>query len=110
MDKSDRNRIYVSGPMTGYVDLNEGTFRDAIFQLAKAGFAPINPHALNHGESKSWHEFMRTDIMALMKCDGVATLPGWQESRGATLEVHVAHAIGMPVMSVDRWLEWVETN
>ena len=36
-------------------------------------------------------------------CDSVATLHGWEKSRGATLEVHVAQALGMQVESVEWW-------
>jgi hypothetical protein len=40
---------------------------------------------------------MRRDIKALMDCDTVATLPGWQDSCGASLEVHIGKALGMTV-------------
>ena len=38
---------------------------------------------------------MRADIAELVKCDGVALLPGWERSRGASLEAHIAHSLGM---------------
>ena len=42
---------------------------------------------------------MRRDIAALMECDTVATLPGWQDSRGASLEVHIGKELGMKVVN-----------
>ena len=42
--------------------------------------------------------------MYLMKCDGVATLPGWKKSRGAKLEVYIAKALKWPVHSVAYYL------
>jgi hypothetical protein len=39
----------------------------------------------------------------LERCDSVATLHGWEKSRGAQLEVHVANALEMRVESVDWW-------
>ena len=42
---------------------------------------------------------MRRDIAPLMDCDTVATLPGWQESKGAQLEVLIAKHLGMTVVS-----------
>ena len=35
--------------------------------------------------------------MVLLQCDGVATLPGWQQSRGAVLEVTTALSVGLPI-------------
>ena len=42
---------------------------------------------------------MRRDIKALMECNTVATLPGWQDSRGASLEVHIGKELGMKVVN-----------
>lgn len=41
---------------------------------------------------------MRRDIAALMDCDTVATLPGWEHSKGAKLEVLIAEKLGMTVV------------
>ena len=47
---------------------------------------------------------MRADIKAMMDCDGLAILPGWQNSRGANAEINLAHALGMDVHGVIVWL------
>ena len=44
---------------------------------------------------------MRRDIAALMDCDTVATLPGWEHSKGAHLEVLIAQHLGMTVVSAN---------
>jgi hypothetical protein len=31
-------------------------------------------------------------------------VPGWEKSKGATLEVAVANALGMPVQPVEEWI------
>jgi hypothetical protein len=36
---------------------------------------------------------MREDIKALMDCGGIYVLPGWMESRGATMEVELASTL-----------------
>lgn len=97
-------RVYISGPMTGYPNLNRLAFLKAAASLEGMRHAVLNPHDLPHEDATEWHEFMRTDIMALVTCNGVAALPGWQESRGAVLEVHIAHALGMTVKPLERWL------
>lgn len=52
-----------------------------------------------HPDPGTWSECMRRDIKALMDCDTVATLPGWQDSRGASLEVHIGKELGMKIVN-----------
>ena len=49
------------------------------------------PCELNPG-CGTWNDCMRRDIAALMNCDTLATLPGWEHSKGAGLEVLIAAA------------------
>ncbi len=103
-------KLYVSGPMTGRPDLNRPAFHAAATQLRGAGYAVVNPAELNPEPDKPWEACMRVDIKALMDCDGVALLPGWPESRGATLEVHIALRIGMALGSVGHWIQLANTE
>lgn len=41
---------------------------------------------------------MRADIKVLVDCDGIALLPGWEKSPGATLEHSIARGLGLRVM------------
>nr|WP_237142825.1 DUF4406 domain-containing protein [Pseudomonas lurida] len=50
-------------------------------------------------EGGTWTDCMRRDIVALMECDTVATLPGWEKSKGACLEVLIAERLGMTVVN-----------
>jgi hypothetical protein len=98
-------RIYVSGPMTGLPHLNVPAFMSAGLQLAGMGLMPINPATLDHsGHDQTWASFMRVDIKALMGCDGVALLPGWQLSKGAIVERDLAVTLGMDVRPLADWL------
>tara|TARA_B100000929_G_scaffold45931_1_gene32664 strand:- start:204 stop:533 length:330 start_codon:yes stop_codon:yes gene_type:complete len=94
-------RIYISGPMTGLPGLNREAFYQAAKELRALGFEVSNP-AENDGpgELLSWEEYMRTDLIDMLKCDTIALLPGWEASKGAHLELHVAHRVGMNVVSV----------
>ncbi|WP_460151138.1 DUF4406 domain-containing protein [Pseudomonas sp. H2_C02] len=66
--------------------------------LRDSGHAVTNPAELNP-DGGSWNDCMRRDIAALMECDTVATLAGWQDSRGASLEVHIGKELGMTVVN-----------
>ncbi len=101
-----RKTLYLSGPMTGYVNKNFPAFMKAALELRKKGYVVINPAELDIGEPRStWEECLRRDIREEMKCSGVATLPGWRESRGASLEVYIGKALGWPIAPVWRWLK-----
>ncbi|MNC15431.1 MULTISPECIES: DUF4406 domain-containing protein [unclassified Pseudomonas] len=53
--------------------------------------AEINP------DGGTWNDCTRCDIAALMDCNTVAMLPGWEHSKGAQLEVLIADHLGMTV-------------
>jgi hypothetical protein len=66
--------------------------------LRAGGHTVTNPAELNP-YGGTWNDCMRRDIAALMNCDTVATLPGWEHSKGARLEVLIAEHLGMTVVS-----------
>lgn len=91
-------RYYLSGPMSGYPQGNRPQFEICARLLRERGYEICNPIEFDESPGLPWSDYLRKDIRALMDCQGVITLPGWQESRGASLEVHIAHALGMQVL------------
>lgn len=91
-------RLYLSGPMTGMADLNFPAFHAAAARLRAQGFDVVNPAELNPDPGAEWHACMRADIKALCDCDAIYMLPDWERSKGAHLELHIAHRLGMEVM------------
>lgn len=104
-------KIYIAGPMTGYEQWNFPAFFEAERQLLKLGYEVINP-AHNDGTTlelalesaglperpnHSWAWYMRRDLPHVLEVDALCVLPGWQKSKGASLEVQVAEAIGLPI-------------
>ena len=96
--------LYLCGPMTGLPKFNYPLFIETAQRMRRAGFYVVNPAENGLHPTAPWTAHMRRDLHALLDCQGVATLPGWQDSKGAALEVHIATALNMPVRSVDEWL------
>jgi hypothetical protein len=98
--------LYLSGPMTGVVNLNRPAFMKAAKALRKRGYTVVNPPELDYHEpQRSWEGCLRRDIGHLLKCKNVATLPRWTKSRGANLEVHIAKALKFAVHPVKYYLK-----
>jgi len=91
-------KIYVAGPMTGIEDLNFPAFHAEALRLRAAGHTVVNPAEVNPDKSASWTDCMRADIAELVKCDAIRLLPGWEWSKGATLEEHIAKRLGLRVI------------
>ncbi len=93
--------IYISGPMSGYPGFNYPAFEAAQQELGKD--TCISPHNIHHGETDlSYEGYMKRDIQALLMCDEIVMLPGWESSRGAKLERSIAEVLGYKVFeSID---------
>ena len=98
-------QVYISGPMTGLPELNFPAFHTAAKALRAMGFKVTNPAELNPDPKANWRACMRVDIKALCDCDGLVLLPGWEESDGAHLELHLAHRLGIKVDTLDKLLD-----
>jgi len=93
-------RLYIAGPMTGLPDMNFPAFHAEAKKWRDLGHEVINPAELCPDPAMEWHQCMRVDIKALVECDGIVLLPGWKDSKGATLEHHIAERLGMTVLEV----------
>jgi hypothetical protein len=97
-------RLYIAGPMSGLPQFNYPAFFRAAAALADAGIDSINPARAEGREGcKSWLDYMRLSLVDIAACDGIALLDGWQDSRGAALEAHIARSLDLPVRYVDQW-------
>ena len=98
-----KRKLYISGPMTGLPEFNFPAFAQAADWYRTLGCDVLSAHEVKHDEpnglgSLPWHEYLRADLIAMLtECDEIVMLPGWQNSKGATLERHVAMALGFPV-------------
>jgi len=98
--QADRaNRLYLAGPMTGIDDFNFPAFNDMAAKLRARGYVVENPAGHGVVDGAEWGDYMAYDLTRLGMCGMVAVLPGWDASRGARLEVHIARELGMPVLN-----------
>lgn len=101
--ETGKKKVYISGKIA-HMDLDER--REAFNMAAKYwslhGYDVFNPFENGLSQEADWHEHMRIDIHALTECDIIYMLRGWEQSKGAKLELDVASSCGLTV--------WFETN
>lgn len=110
-------KVYIAGPIAGYPDANRHAFRAAYHWLNALGHDAVNPHDVaphvhegecppgpRAGESDAHTApcYMRTDMIALLGCDAVYFLRGWERSSGAFAEFGAARAAGMQMWWQDQ--------
>lgn len=105
-------RVYIAGPMSGMIDLNFPAFNAAAIEYRRRGCFVINPAEINGGAAEvamtekmtaeqyqaHWVSCMKNDIAALITCDTIILLPGWERSKGATLGQTIAAQLGMTII------------
>lgn len=106
-------KVYIAGPMRGYPEFNFAAFDAAKKRGAAKGFECISPADLDRasgfdatGLRGADEEFprdqlleaLRRDFDALAECDAIALLPGWENSRGAIMELMWADLLRLEVL------------
>lgn len=98
--------LYIAGPMTGIPEFNYPAFHHAAQILRAHGYDVENPAENTRPTDSPWAVFLRDGLTQVLRCDGIALLPGSHTSRGARLEVHVAVELGMTIADIDTWVGW----
>ncbi len=96
-------KLYIAGPMSGLPEFNYPAFHAAAEQLRGLGYEVESPAEPGQVDGWDWLDYMRRGLRQLLACDGVALLPGWHNSRGATTECNVAESLGLPTRRIDDW-------
>ena len=91
-------RAYLAGPMTGYPDLNFPLFHRTAAHFRAQGIDVVNPAEINADPAAGWIDCMRNDIRELVTCDSILMLPGWEKSKGASLEHYIARQLELRVV------------
>lgn len=73
-------------------------FKSAAMRLRALGYIVFDPAEVSDfSPGRTYDEYMRDDIQAIMHSDVVFVLPGWENSAGTVFEVSVARMIKVPV-------------
>ena len=107
LDSKMKLRTYNAGPMRGIDDLNRPEFYAAEESLVKAGaFDPINPARMDEESGMSDDELvgrdglrsaMKRDLDALLECDAIFMLSGWEKSEGSRVEHSLASMLDLAI-------------
>lgn len=89
-------KVYLSGPMSGIPDNNFPAFHEWAARLRAQGYDVVSPAEIQ--EAETWELCLRADLREMCNCEAIALMPGWENSKGANLELHVAHRLGMQVI------------
>lgn len=103
IDKTiQRNKLYISGPITGHEKTYMAHFAKAEALLNEYGYQCINPTTLEHDHDKSYESFMREDLIELLaQCDRIIYLEGHETSKGARDERTVSNASGIKEIRIN---------
>lgn len=102
-------RIYIAGPISALTHeemvLNTKRFDEAEELWRRLGYEPLNPVAqVGHDvraedfQMRPWDNYLREDLKLLVTADSIYMMRGWQKSKGAQLEHHIARALGFNII------------
>jgi nucleoside 2-deoxyribosyltransferase len=98
-------KVYISGPITNDPDHAE-KFAAAFIDLYSQGHDPVSPVDIGRelkasmGREPTRYEYMRADIKAMMDCDAICMLPGFNDSWGAKIELWIAHNLHFDIKTL----------
>lgn len=108
-----KGTIYVAGPMRGYEKWNFPAFDANSEFLRSLGWETISPADIDRGigfdendedavfTETDFREAMKRDYAALIGCDAIAFIPGWENSTGAKLEREFGAKLELDFYRVD---------
>jgi hypothetical protein len=116
-------KIYVAGPMRGIPDFNFPAFKEASAKLRALGYDVFSPaerdlkvdgdiFGSKTGDLEeitkkgfSLRAALAADVKFISEqADGIALLPGWENSAGARAEKALAEALQIMVKPIQEWL------
>ncbi len=94
-----QRKCYIAG-FIGNLPVEEYTanFEQAEKEVIAMGFIPVSPLKLPHNHGKSWGEYMKEDLIAMLQCDAVYAQNNIRFSPGGMIEIETAMKVGIDVI------------
>lgn len=84
-------KVYISLPISGLqIEMVKQNAEKAAEYLKKTGYEPVTPFEASPNENVSYAHHLGKNIEALLECDAVLFLKGWEQSKGCQLERYAA--------------------
>lgn len=103
-------KLYLAGAITGnkYYRDDFAFHADELRALGHEVVSPVELDPVEHDDSihdwtpdtPAYQQYLRTDAAALLGCDGIALIPGWEKSYGVRREIELARSYWLPVYEV----------
>lgn len=94
-----KRSCYISGAIAHHdIEERKAAFKAAAKKLTNSGYIPVNPFDNGLPQPGDWRQHMKVDIGMLIMCEYIYMLNGWEESKGAKLEMDVASSCGIKVL------------
>lgn len=102
MTENKKNKkVYISLPISGLdLETRKDVALRAEIQLRGLGYDVFNPLGDGWVAGLSQNEYMKRDLKALLDCDAIYMMKGWNHTLNCKLELDNAIAIG-----IDVWFE-----
>lgn len=94
-------KVFISGPMKGYLNFNKEAFDQAEKELIQQGYTVFNPSWMDFSGEWTRQDKRAIDAAIMSRCDAVYQLPGWFENGGSRMEHAFAQTAGMIFLGKD---------
>lgn len=104
-------KIYISLPISGRdIEQVEASCIFAAGVIEKKGHTAVSPLDVSPDPDAPYSVHMGNDIAALLECDAVLFLDGWQESKGCQLEHRAAELYGKIIINGLNYIEIITSK
>lgn len=110
---------YISGPITGVEGWQERFIQaenwvkknlDTQIKTPRLIGKRLEEELGKTEEQIPWEEYMRADLRELTYCDTIYAMKGWEDSKGAVIEVQLAYALGLRITFEQKMKPMAEWN
>lgn len=93
-------KAYLAGPMAGYPDHNWPLFKRVTTFLRSRKYTVFCATESGGNPALTYLESLKLSLIHMLQADTILLLPGWEKSRGATLELLLASALEYEIYRV----------